>query len=138
MERSLEDLVWARADDRCEYCWMPQAFDPLKFQIDHIIANQHLGQTIESNLALACYACNHHKGPNIAGFDLVTQQTVPLFNPRRDVWFEHFAWQGPKLTGLTAIGRVSVHVMAINRYHRVSLRSKLIQEGVFNRDTRSS
>jgi 5-methylcytosine-specific restriction endonuclease McrA len=41
---------------------MPQAFDPLGCQIDHIIAIQHSGPTVESNLALACYACNRHKG----------------------------------------------------------------------------
>ncbi len=110
---------------------MPQEFDPLAFQIDHVIATQHLGPTVEANLALACYACNRHKGPNIAGFDLQTQQTVPLFNPRRDDWSEHFRWRGPELVGVTPVGRVTVHVLAVNLDFRVALRRALIREGVF-------
>ncbi len=131
MDKALEELVWSRAGGRCEYCWMPQAFDPIGFQIDHIIALQHQGPTAEQNLALACYTCNHHKGPNIAGFDPVADQTIPLFNPRRDNWQQHFRWQGPQLQGLTPTGRVTVHVLAINRASRVALRRALIHEGVF-------
>src|SRR3990172_12387569 len=131
MEKALEQLVRSSANDSCEYCQVPQAFDPLAFQIDHIIAVQHSGETVEENLALACYACNRHKGPNIAGFDQVTKQIVPLFSPRQDVWTEHFAWQGPELIGLTPVGRVTVHVLAINLDFRVALRRALIHEGAF-------
>jgi hypothetical protein len=35
MERELAKLVWQRADYRCEYCQVPQARDPLPFEIDH-------------------------------------------------------------------------------------------------------
>src|ERR1700722_2024018 len=122
MEKTLEEFVWARANAACEYCKVPQAVDPLTFQIDHIIAIQHSGKTVEDNLALACYACNRHKGPNIAGFDQITKQIVPLFNPRLHVWAEHFAWNGPDLLGLTPFGRVTVHVLAINLDYRVALR----------------
>jgi hypothetical protein len=131
MEKTLEQLIWSQASGACEYCKVPQLFDPLQFQIDHIIAVQHAGQTVAENLALACYACNRHKGPNIAGFDEITRQITPLFNPRRDVWQEHFRWQGPELVGSTPIGRVTVHVLAINRDFRVALRRALIHEGVF-------
>jgi len=131
MEQALERQVWSRANDSCEYCKVSQAFDPLAFQIDHIIAVQHSGDTVEENLALACYCCNRHKGPNIAGFDRVTRQIIRLFNPRRDVWTEHFAWQGPELVGLTSLGRVTVHVLAVNLDFRVALRRALIHEGVF-------
>ena len=131
MEKALEQLVWTRAERSCEYCKVPQFFDPLQFQIDHILAVQHSGPTVEENLALACYACNRHKGPNIAGFDQVTQQITPLFNPRQDVWSEHFQWQGPELLGLSPVGRVTVLVLAINRDFRVALRRALIHEGVF-------
>lgn len=110
---------------------MPQLFDPLPFEIDHIIARQHQGSSDANNLALACYACNHHKGPNIASFDPDARQAVPLFNPRRDVWTHHFQWQGPALLGLTPVGRVTIHVLAINREYRVALRRALIRERVF-------
>lgn len=131
MNQALEQSVRTRANDCCEYCRVPQAFDPLAFQIDHIIARQHGGATVDQNLALACYACNHHKGPNIAGFHAETQQTIPLFHPRRDVWAEHFEWRGPELWGLTPVGQVTVHVLAINLDFRVALRRALLQEGVF-------
>ncbi len=131
MDKPLVDFVWSRAGDRCEYCRIPQRCDPLAFQIDHIIARQHRGVTEADNLALACYSCNHHKGPNIAGFDLVISQIVPLFNPRRDEWHRHFRWDGPELVGLTSVGRVTLHVLAINLDFRVSLRRTLTDEGVF-------
>ncbi len=89
------------------------------------------GMTSQDNLALACYACNHHKGPNIAGYDWESEQTIPLFSPRRDQWTAHFRWRGPELVGLTPIGRVTVHVLAINFDYRVALRRALIEEGLF-------
>lgn len=131
LAKQLQELVWNRAAARCEYCRMPQAYDPLKFELDHIIAVQHAGTSTADNLALACFACNHHKGPNIAGFDAISKQTVPLFHPRRDVWEDHFQWSDAELAGVTPVGRVTVHVLAINRDYRVSLRRALIQEGVF-------
>lgn len=131
MERGLEESVRRRANDCCEYCQVRQSGDPLPFQIDHIIARQHGGATASANLALACYACNRHKGPNIAGFDPLTQQTVPLFHPRQDTWADHFEWRGPELSGVTPMGRVTVHVLAINLDFRVALRRALMQEGVF-------
>jgi len=130
MDKKLEELVWSRANGICEYCQVPQRFDPINFQIDHIIAEQHQGPTSADNLALACYTCNHQKGPNIAGYDLETNETVPLFNPRKDSWSVHFHWDGAELQG-APIGRVTVHVLAINRDFRIALRRSLIHEGVF-------
>jgi len=40
---------------------MPEAFVRLAFQIDHIIAEQHGGLTILSNLAWSCLPCNKRK-----------------------------------------------------------------------------
>jgi hypothetical protein len=138
VEKSLQEFVWSRANARCEYCQIQQAFDALPFEIDHIIAEQHQGESTEDNLALACYACNHHKGPNIAGLDPVTRQIVPLFNPRRHAWNDHFRWNGAVLEGPTVTVRVTVQVLAVNRDYRVSLRRTLIQEGVFPPRERSS
>jgi hypothetical protein len=76
MERSLEDLVWQRAGGRCEYCQISWDKLDLAFEFDHIIAEHHLGLTHASNLCLACFACNRHKGPNVAG---VTRQRERSF-----------------------------------------------------------
>jgi hypothetical protein len=56
MERELEDLVWRRAGNRCEYCRVPQEYDRLPFEIDHVIAKKHRGPTRAGNLCLACFA----------------------------------------------------------------------------------
>src|SRR5437868_14567714 len=102
MEKSLVQEVWRRAGDACEYCQMPQAFYGTRHQIDHVIAEQHKGPTVLENLALACFPCNNHKGPNLSGVDPVSRKIVRLFNPRKDRWRRHFAWEGAHLRGKTA------------------------------------
>lgn len=131
MDRMLEALVWNRAYGRCEYCQMPQEYDGFTHEIDHVIALKHRGPTVAHNLVLACFPCNNHKGPNIAGIDAVTKRLTPLFNPRRHKWARHFRWEGAHLVGKTAVGRVTVAVLEINVAERVQLRQSLIDEGVF-------
>lgn len=131
MEAVLIQLVWQRASHRCEYCQLPQSASVLTFQIDHIIALKHNGQTVESNLALTCCYCNSFKGPNIAGLDPDTGKLAALFHPRRDRWHRHFRWSGAILTGRTSVGRVTVTVLEINFPDRVEHRQSLIEEGVF-------
>ncbi len=132
MERPLEQIVLQRAGGRCEYCHLSQEHIDLSFEIDHIIAKKHRGITRASNLCLACFACNNHKGTNISGIDDKTKKLVPLFNPRRHKWAKHFRWDGAVLVGLTPIGRATVFVLEINLDHRVGLRQGLIDEGVFS------
>lgn len=131
MQVFLERLIWKRARNRCEYCLIPQLADELPFHVDHIIAEQHGGLTVRSNLALACYSCNLHKGPNLTGRDRRTGKIARLFDPRRHTWSRHFRWDGPVLMGRTAVGRATVATLAINLPHRVELRETLIHEGVF-------
>ena len=131
MNAALEQLVWHRAEATCEYCRMTQAIHPIPFQVDHIIARQHGGPTRADNLALACVFCNGYKGPNLCGINHETRRLVRLYHPRRDRWAKHFAWAGPVLAGLTANGRATVAVLAINHPARVAARAVLIDGGVF-------
>jgi hypothetical protein len=131
MDEALADFVWRRAGNCCEYCRLPQACSSTRFQIDHIIPQQHGGKTVASNLALASLADNNHKGPNLAGIDPRSGKRTWLFNPRRHKWSKHFRWQGPVLIGRTAIGRATIAVLATNLPHRVAQRAALIAEGVF-------
>jgi 5-methylcytosine-specific restriction endonuclease McrA len=131
MERALKQLVWARADARCEYCRMLQDFDPLPFEIDHIVPVVHGGKTTPGNTALSCFQCNRHKGTNVGGLDPITRKLTRLYNPRRHSWSRHFNWSGPRLEGRTAIGRVTIEVLAINDYLRVWHRRELFAEGAF-------
>ena len=128
MNLRLERLIWRRAQRTCEYCQMPREYDELPFEIDHILARKHGGPTTAQNRALACFPCNNHKGPNIAGRDPLTGRIVRLFHPRRHKWRQHFLWDGPLLEGRTAIGRATIAVLEINLPHRVSFRQALIEE----------
>ena len=96
-----------------------------------MISVQHRGRTRLSNLALACSHCNAHKGPNIASLDPVTDVLVPLYNPRTDRWDEHFRFDGPRLVGLTPVGRATVEVLAINEMALLAARAQLMAEGVY-------
>ncbi len=130
MDDTLRQLVWDRAGGTCEYCRLPQRFDILPFQIDHVIAVKHHGPTSADNLALCCFNDNAHKGSNIAGIDPVTGDLTRLFNPRRDEWGEHLVWNGPELVGRTPVGRTTIDVLNVNLPERVEHRRLLILAGV--------
>ena len=129
--RELERQVITQAAGRCEYCRLPEQVSDLPFHLDHIIAEKHRGATEFKNLAWACFSCNMHKGPNVAGIDPVTDEVVRLFRPRQDVWDEHFSWQGAWLHGRTSIGRTTVMVLEMNDPDAVMLRELLLVEGTF-------
>jgi hypothetical protein len=131
---SLTEYIRERAAGRCEYCHLPQAATSVPFEIDHIIARKHDGLTIPSNLAIACFYCNSFKGSDIAGLDPRTKKLTRLFHPRRHQWGWHFRWDGPLLTGRTAIGRTAIRVLQINCREAVILRESLIAEGMFPLD----
>ena len=131
MNRELVNRIRELAGDRCEYCQMPRAYDPLPFQIDHVIAQQHGGETALGNLACCCLHCNKHKGPNIAGIDPLCGDVVRLFHPRQQRWVRHFRWQGATLIGLKKIARATIRVLAINDPDAVAFRAELMDEGFF-------
>ncbi|WP_417746287.1 HNH endonuclease [Rosistilla oblonga] len=128
---ALRQTIWERAGKCCEYCQMPQDYDPATFEVDHIVPGKMGGESVEENLALACFKCNNHKGPNIAGIDPMDGSKAFLFDPRNDNWSQHFIWDGPLLLGLTSKGRTTVALLQMNVGHRVSHRRQLITEGVF-------
>lgn len=130
MNRDLSQTVRERARERCEYCLVPQSARQLRFQIDHIIAEQHGGETVLDNLALACPHCNRYKGPNIAGVDSQSGQLVRLFHPRIDDWIEHFQFAAALLMGKTPVGRATVQVLAMNADEPLRFRMVLLQAGV--------
>ncbi len=110
---------------------MPSEFYCAPFQIDYVIAEQHGGPTTFGNLALACYHCNLHKGPNLAGKDPSTRRTTRLFHPRTDHREEHFRWRGTRLMGRTAIGRTTIQVVDINHPAYLLARKALLDAGLF-------
>jgi hypothetical protein len=122
-------LVTERANGRCEYCLVPQTAVFVPHQPDHIIAEQHGGQTDSDNLALACIHCNRRKGPNIASIEPLSNELTFLFNPRTQQWQEHFLLDAAAIQPLTAVGRVTINVLQLNSPERLEVRQALIEEG---------
>src|SRR5437868_216384 len=85
----------------------------------------------QADQARSCLNCNSRKGPNIAGRDPVTKKLTKLFNPRRHKWERHFRWNGSLLLPRTAVGRVTILVLALNDPDLIAVRKELIEEGVF-------
>jgi len=123
MDDDVRDFVRNRAAGRCEYCHITERYFTQLFQIEHIIPRCHGGADDEQNLALAYWRCNLCKGPNLTGIDPDTHAITRLFNPRSDVWEEHFALTDTgQMAGLTDVGRTTVRVLCMNEPRRVELR----------------
>ena len=131
MDAALAGIIWQRARDSCEYCLLPSVLSLMPFEIDHIIPRKHGGLTAEENLALACFYCNRYKGANIAGFDPQTRIMTRLFDPRKDIWKQHFRWQSIHLAGVTSIGRTTIEVLKLNHPDMLIVREALKDESVF-------
>lgn len=59
--RFKQRLFW-RDGGQCIYCYKPLRFD--EATIDHIMPLTHRGRhRAKENMGIACYACNHRKGP---------------------------------------------------------------------------
>lgn len=109
---------------RCGYCRMPQAILPMALEIEHILAQAAGGTDDEYNLWLACRACNSFKHAKTHGFDQETNQEVKLFNPRTQIWQEHFEFDSEtgEITGKTACGRATGMALRMNSEQAVSAR----------------
>lgn len=129
MDSAVRTLVRQRAGNRCEYCRLPQEAYDLTFHVEHIVASQHRQDDAPSNLALACDRCNLHKGTNLAAIDPQTDHTVSLFNPRTDVWNDHFAFVAAEIVGITPTGRATARLLAMNSERRLLLRRQLLARG---------
>ena len=113
----LKAEVRARAGSLCEYCHTDETWQYVPFTIDHVVPLSLGGPTAEENLALACFHCNRRKGNATRADDPATVQDVPLFNPRADIWLEHFVWSvdGLEIIALTATGRATLYALDLNR-----------------------
>ena len=127
-------LVSARARHACEYCRAPEIVFNLPFEVEHIAPQSRGGETTENNLALSCRSCNLYKSDYVSAVDELTQQEADLFNPRRDLWQEHFSVleETGEIKGLSASGRATVSRLRINSPAQVEARKQWLQLGLIS------
>jgi hypothetical protein len=125
--------VALRAGHRCEYCRAPVAIFNFPFEVEHIIPTGRAGSDDDSDLALACRACNRFKSNLLEGLDGVTGEVIELFHPRRDRWDEHFRFEPESgaVLGLTPTGRATAVTLKMNRSVQLAARRQWIELGLF-------
>ena len=121
----LRQQVIERARERCEYCQTQQVI-VVAMEIDHIQPESAGGETVLENLCLACVGCNSFKLDFQSGIDPETNTETPLFNPRSQIWSDHFEWSedGLHLIGLSPVGRATIVRLRINRESVVNARRR--------------
>lgn len=121
IDPEIQEEVRSRADFLCEYCHTSERWQYVRFTFDHVIPSED--SSLE-NLALACFHCNRRKSNKTEGIDLETGSNVPFFNPRTQIWSEHFEWTADHLMilGKTAIGRATVEAFELNRARIILIR----------------
>jgi hypothetical protein len=124
--------VRAEAQHRCGYCLTTEHVIGEALEIDHLIPTARGGTNDEANLWLACAGCNSRKSSRVTAPDPVTGEELRLFNPRRDVWGDHFVWDddGERITGTSPIGRATVLALGLNRPMLVTARRLWIALGL--------
>lgn len=105
-----------RAQFRCEYCHYPEILSTAPLSIDHLQPRSLGGTDHLDNLALACRRCNERRYNFTTGKDPKTGEETNLFNPRLQVWAEHFRWttDGLRLMGTTPTGRATCNRLDLN------------------------
>lgn len=112
----IRQRVRAAFRDRCAYCLSAQAYVLGMLEVEHIIPRVRGGGNEEGNLCLACRLCNLYKRDQVEAIDLVSNILTGLFNPRAQVWGDHFQWSqdGVKVIGITPTGRATVVALHLN------------------------
>jgi HNH endonuclease len=121
----IQHQVRQRSNFLCEYCHASEWWQYVKFTVDHLIPVSQGGSDTIENLALACFHCNRRKTNRITAIAPQTNQEMPLFNPRRDRWQEHFGWSADWLLiiGKTRVGQATIAALAMNRERVIAIRS---------------
>ncbi|MEZ4888932.1 MAG: HNH endonuclease signature motif containing protein [Chitinophagales bacterium] len=124
---SVRQFVATRADYRCEYCRIYERYSFLAFHIEHIISQKHGGTSDNNNLAYSCPICNWNKGTDVATFLEGIHVPVRFFNPRMDVWSNHFEVEDSGLIlAKTNIGQATIKIFDLNHFDSMLERRYLL------------
>jgi HNH endonuclease len=126
ISEKLRTKIRKQAKNRCGYCLLPQFLNPTLLEIEHIIPTAKGGTNDEENLWLACRLCNGYKATQTEVFDVETNQTILLFNPRSQDWNEHFEWNDEFIVGKTPCGSVTVGALKLNNEIILPVRKRWI------------
>jgi hypothetical protein len=128
---ALRAQVAKDARGRCGYCRSAEAVTGIPLEVEHLKPEASGGQTVRSNLWLACSTCNQRKGKRTWVRVSGTKRRIRLFDPRRDRWADHFRWAngGEQIEGITEIGRATVAALKLNLPIRVGARQVWIEAG---------
>jgi 5-methylcytosine-specific restriction endonuclease McrA len=116
LTNSLFEKLRQRANYRCEYCHYPEILSSAPLSVEHIYPRSLGGRDNLENLALACRRCNERRYNFMTATDPETNEIVSLFNPRQNVWSDHFIWSvdALEIIGRTAIGRATCQRLDLN------------------------
>lgn len=119
---SVREEVRRRAKFLCEYCHTDERWQLVAFTIDHVSPVSKGGNDEIENLCLACFHCNRRKSDK--QFILKESIEIEIFNPRKMLWKNHFAWSDDNLTVLsqTEIGEMTIELLDLNRERVLRLR----------------
>jgi hypothetical protein len=123
--KSAREIVASRSEYRCEYCLLSENVSFFKFHIEHIKSLKHGGTSNIDNLAYGCPDCNFAKGSDIATFGTDDDTIIRFFNPRKDVWSDHFTLNGGAIYGKTPIGEATMKIFKFNETERLIFRQQL-------------
>jgi hypothetical protein len=127
----LKDKIRLTAKNRCGYCLTPQAIVSMPLEIEHLQPTAQGGTDAEENLWLACRNCNGFKHAKTHAVDPQTKIETHLFNPRTQIWNEHFEFNEEKteINGQTACGRATVTALRLNFELAVKARKIWVSTG---------
>ena len=125
----LRQAVAIRAKYRCEYCLIHQEDAAFSHQIDHVVSRKHGGLSVFGNLAYACIYCNRHKGSDVASIDPNSGEAIRLFDPRRDMWSDHFRIESALVEPVSDVGLATIRLLKLNTPERVAERAILRRLG---------
>ncbi len=101
---------------------MHQSLQGATFHVEHVVPRAHGGRRTHGNLAWACPRCNLQKSDRVLVRDPTTGRPVALFNPRAEIWADHFRFSGYRIVPLSVVGRATLAALDLNHPRRLRIR----------------
>lgn len=126
MPAELRRQIIEDAGTVCGYCLSEEVLMGVSLTFEHIVPIASGGLTIRENLWRSCRSCNESKAARTHAKDPETGESAPLFNPRSQIWADHFRWTEnyTQIVGVTATGRTTIDALQLNRSLLVKARRR--------------